>query len=107
MSGIGLLAHDNVRWLITSEPDVKKQIQSFIAGQAEPVIDVAGPPSASDLLKYKENPGGAVTLPCVRLKCRMTEYAFKPAVEVTCSDMELQELARWRLMASVRDTLRH
>jgi hypothetical protein len=105
---VGLLAHGPVIWLITSEPDVRKKIEQFILGLSEPHLDVAGPPTDADAIKYHDNPGGAVTLPCVRLNLEMTKHHLtgQRAVKVTCSDSDLEEIKSWQRKAEITAALK-
>lgn len=105
---VGLLAPSPVQWLIINEPDVKQRIEKFIIGQAEPTLEVAGPPSAEDFIRYKDNPGGPITLPCVRLRLKMFKHHLTGdrGVEVTCSDDDLREIADWQRAARIKGALK-
>src|SRR5690242_14799339 len=105
---IGLLAPKPVEWLLRSERDVKKQVESFILGLAEPVVDVAGPPDDSEIIKLKERgPDGPIPLPCVRLNLKMTKHHLtgQRCVSVTCSDSDLHTIADWQRRDSIRRAL--
>ena len=105
---VGLFAPEPVAWLLGTEPDVRRQVEKFILGMAEPQLDVAGPPSDEDAIRYRENPGGAVTLPCVRLNLEMTKHNLtgERAVKVTCSDFDLHEIADWQRKARIAAALK-
>lgn len=97
----GLEAHSLVKWLLDSEPDVKRHIAAFAVGQANNIVEVAGPPTDADLAQYRKNESRRVGLPCVRLSLRMVRHHLTgaPGIRVDCSDAHIQELARWRWRA--------
>lgn len=101
----GLSCPPAIRWLIENEKDVRDAVKAFIAGMARSnVIDVAGPPSFSDILEYYDKRGQTVPLPCVRLKLKMVTHHLtaEPGVEVTCSDLDLAEIAKWHRLARMK-----
>lgn len=99
----GLLAAAPIKWLISSEPDVRRAVEAFILGQGEPTSAVAGPPDADDLAHARRF-GHATALPCVTLRMRMVNDHISgvPHVEVTASDIETDEIEAWRHRAARR-----
>lgn len=101
----GLSCPPPIRWLMESEKDVFDAVKKFIAGMAKSnVIDVAGPPSFSDILEFYDKRGQTVPLPCVRLNLKMVKHHLtgEPGVEVTCSDADLIEIAKWHRLARMK-----
>lgn len=98
---LALEAHPMVRWLLDSEIDVRRRVAAFAADQASNVVDVAGPPTASDLRQYAKNESRSVGLPCVHLTLRRVKHHLTgaPGIRVDCSDAHIRELARWRWAA--------
>lgn len=105
----GLLAHDAVRWLIGAEIDVHRKIEAFCLDQTNvDYVDVAGPPTDDDLVRYRRNHSKSVGLPCVRLQLRMVRHHLNgaPGVRVICTDREIEEIGRWRFAALRRPSAR-
>lgn len=108
MPGVALQSHDAVRWLLDNEPDVRRSVEAFTRGEANvDHVDVAGPPTAADLVKYRRNESRSVGLPRVRLQMRMVRHHLTgaPGVRVLCTEAELEEIGRWRLAATMRRNL--
>lgn len=108
MSGqttFGLAAPAAIKWLLGFERDVYKAVQEFIEGRRDNnFVDVAGPPTPSDLLHYYEKKGQVVPLPCVRLTMSMVKNNLtgERGVQVICNDRDLAEIERWRQMAALQ-----
>lgn len=99
----GLVAHPNVHWLLHNESEVLEQVKRFAADMVDRAyMDIAGPPSVQDALTFRERK--SVPLPSVRLHMRMVRgnLTGDPGIEVTCSDNDLTEIARWRALAALR-----
>ncbi|QOZ25295.1 hypothetical protein XH93_18130 [Bradyrhizobium sp. CCBAU 51753] len=91
-----------MRWLISSDSGVFNAVRGFIADLSQrDYVDVAGPPSTDDMHRYLHKMAQTVPLPCVRLKLRMVKNLTtdERGVEVTCSDRDLEEIARWQRRA--------
>ena len=98
----GLMAAPSVRWLISSEPDVREAVKRFIAGMDEPIVDVAGPPNRADLRWHRQKPEHRpLRMPTVRLRLAMVKHHLtgESGVSVTCSDADMDEIARWHRLA--------
>lgn len=99
----GLVAHPFVQWLLQNESEVLNSVKRFIADRAERAhFDVAGPPSLQDVKRSI----GAVPLPCIRLHLRLIKgnLTGDPGIEVTCSERDIDEIGRWRMLAALRKT---
>lgn len=94
-----------MHWLLKSERDVKRRVEAFIRGEEGDSFDVAGPPDDSEIIRIKENPGGAVTLPCVRLNLKMQDTLNGKAVHVSCSDTDLYTILDWQRRDLIRRRL--
>lgn len=103
----GLSAAPAVKWLIGAEPDLHNRIKEFIAGQCASPIEVAGPPSAADMLFAHKRRNAEIKLPVVRLHLKMVSHHLtgQPGVEVRCTDAEIDEIARWAREAQLRTAL--
>lgn len=104
----GLQAPIPIQWLLQTEPEVKEKLRLYLTDQlGTDTIEVAGPPSASDILKYRRNPRAGPGLPVVRLKCRMVRHNLTgdPGVEVTCSDEDLEVIMMWAREQQLRFSL--
>lgn len=101
----GLFAHADVRWLLDNELDVKRAVAAFTRDQANvDFVDVAGPPTIADLVKYRRNESKSVGLPLVRLQLRMVRHHLTgaPGVRIICTERELDEIGRWRVAAALK-----
>ncbi len=107
MPQIGLSCASLVRWLISAEPDIYKRVIEFIKGEADSVIEVAGPPTAEQILKRHKKKHQLMDLPLITLNLRKTRHHLtgQPGVEVRCSDNDLEEIVRWRREAHLRTML--
>jgi len=93
----GLSCARPVRWLIGAEPAVYAAIASFIEGKGEPLIEVAGPPTVTELADKLKHRNRRPQLPVVRLILKKVTHHLtgEHGIEVKCSDLELEEITRW------------
>lgn len=104
---VGLLAHPSVRWLVSSEPDLHARVVAFIQGRGDGQIDVAGPPSATEIIDRQRHPNRELLLPKVTLRLRMVKHSAtcELGVEIKCSDEEIDEIVQWARQAKLRTAL--
>lgn len=98
----GLRAHEDVRWLLQTEPDVYRYVVQFIAGVApQAFVDVSGPMPEPDMEAVRRDRNVKPVFPviCLNLKIVTGNLTGDPGVEVTCSEPHYEELRRWRMMA--------
>lgn len=102
----GLECPQAIRWLLSAESKVYVAVQEFIEGKHGDFVDVAGPPTLTDLLHFYEKKAQTVPLPCVRLRLAMTKHHLtgEQGVRVVCSDKDLTEIERWQQMARLQKT---
>ena len=100
----GLLAAPAVRWLISTESDVKRYIEAFIRDEAPgDRLDVAGPPDIEELDRCRQDPRRKPMLPVVRLTMRKVQHLGAPGIEVRCDDLD--KVVSWHEQARLRSAL--
>lgn len=100
----GLAATAPVRWLIDTNPDIKKWLIDFIEGRAEPLRQIIGPPDPDDLA-HSQKIDQPCPLPVVTLVARKMKDHISgvPHCEVkTLKDEETDEVHRWREREFIR-----
>lgn len=100
----GLLADAVVKWLLDRENEVRAKIVEWIRSDAGTgMVDVAGPPTAQELIRFRERKD-KLNLPTIRLHLeRTTERQTEtPAVKVTVSDPDREEILRWHRETRMR-----
>ena len=103
MIQFGLASTPVVRWLIGSDKAIYKAVVDFYMGNADrDFVEVAGPPTEDDLARRK--PGVSVPLPLVRLQMKLARNSLsgEPGIEVTCSEADQIEIARWCRQSQVK-----
>src|SRR5262245_31510629 len=105
----GLLAPRAVRHLLDREPAVRQAVIGFIEGHFGDRIQVAGPPTSrrpAPQSAIEIVPMHGAELPTVELRLAKVQNRTTGewGVSITCSDRDLDEVARWdRLAHGIRD----
>jgi hypothetical protein len=109
---VALVSTPAVRWLIENEPDLHRRVLNYIAGYAPEVAEVAGPPSAKEIVHFMKRRDATrhdarLRLPLVTLFMSWTENpdTGERGIKVTCSDPDLNEIIKWAREDNVRKTL--
>lgn len=107
MKHFGLMAAKPIHWLLARENEVRSRIEAFAADRGHPVLDVAGPPSAGELIARRVNPRKPVELPMIRLHLRKVKHHLtgERGIEVKCSDVDMDMIAQWARQAGMRTAL--
>jgi hypothetical protein len=107
MKNFGLLAAKPIHWLLSVESEVKRAIEAFAADMAPSVLDVAGPPSAEEIIACRANPRKRVELPTIRLHLNKVKHHLtgEPGIEVKCSDGDMDLVVMWARQAEARKAL--
>lgn len=103
----GLLADGLVRWFLDREDDVRNEIAAWVMKDVgEGMIDVAGPPTAAELIRFREEKD-RLNLPTIRLHLKRS-IDFKSgqaAILVTVSESDRAEILRWHNEARLRSAI--
>jgi hypothetical protein len=96
-----LYAAPAIQAFLLRERDVMQHIQEFAEDRADPVVEVAGPPTAQDLVHARKHDHRAVPLPCVTLHMRKAKHHLtgNAVIEIACSDDHLVEVECWNMLA--------
>lgn len=107
MKHFGLLAAKPIHWLLAKEIDVKRAIEAFAADQGFPMVDIAGPPSAEEIIACRKNPRRRMHLPTIRLHLRKVNHHLtgEAGIEVKCSDGDMELIVMWARQAALRTAL--
>lgn len=107
MKRFGLLAAKPIHWLLSKEADVKRAVEAFAADMAPSVVDVAGPPSAEEIIACRVNPRKRIELPTIRLHLNKVKHHLtgEPGIEVKCSDGDMDMIVMWARQAQARTAL--
>lgn len=107
MKHFGLMAAKPIHWLLACENEVRRHIEAFAADRGRPVLDVAGPPSAEEIIACRINPRKAVELPTIRLHLRKVKHHLtgEDGIEVKCSDADMDMIVMWARQAKARTAL--
>lgn len=107
MQHFGLMAQRPIHWLLAAELEVKQAIEAFAADRGVPVVDVAGPPSAQEIIACRKNPRRRPHLPTVRLHLRKVKHHVtgEPGIEVKCSDGDMDLIVQWARQTQARKAL--
>jgi hypothetical protein len=103
----GLMAPRPIHWLLSEELEVKKAVEAFAADAGTSVVDVAGPPSAEEIIAQRVNPRKAIELPTVRLHLNKVKHHLtgEAGIEVKCSDGDMDLIVQWARQAEMRKAL--
>lgn len=100
----GLLAPPVLAHFIMSDSSLCADIKEFIASdKGEGRYEVVGPPSIQDLERRQRKEHFMPEMPTVILHLRrMKRDDGAPALEISCSDDDLEQVASWVRMEPVR-----
>lgn len=95
-----LYAAPALQAMIRREPEVMEYIQAFANDQADPLLEIAGPPLPDELARARKF-DQVVPLPCIRLNMRKLKHHLtgRPMIEIACSEQDLIEVERWNMVA--------
>lgn len=107
MKQFGLMAAKPIHWLLARENEVRSRVEAFAADRGHPVLDVAGPPSAEEIIACRLNPRKQVELPMIRLHLRKVKHHLtgEAGIEVKCSDGDMDLIVMWARQAGMRSAL--
>ncbi len=107
MQHFGLMAPRPIHWLLSEELEVKKAVEAFAAGSGKSIVDVAGPPSAEEIIARRVNPRKPIELPTVRLHLNKVKHHLtgEQGIEVKCSDAHMDLIIQWARQTQARKML--
>jgi hypothetical protein len=107
MKQFALAAEKPIHWLLACENEVRWHIEAFAADRGYPVLDVAMPPSAEEIIAKRLNPRKRIELPMVRLHLRKVKHHLtgEAGIEVKCSDAHMDLIVKCARQAEMRKAL--